>query len=250
MTDAAPTWSPREYAIAFHDTFDLAGEAYRRVCRSAFDAPGFCIIDLGPESSSVAMRQAMVALKRELQSILHARSGRELLYLSAERFDQQQTTKFHLDGAPQESILMLGYEPSDVASEVSLADYSRCAHDLGLMPDDFLAAHNPMFPPGAKLLQPYVTKLDAFSNRSFQIVLINNSHAQYSETNGGWQGVLHTATILNPNESKRRVINSTMIGVFPAGTIEAISEQDQEAFKTTTLVRRKGYDKPHLRDDE
>ena len=61
----------------------------------------------------------MVVIKRELQSIHRKNSGRELLYLTAERFDQQQTTKFHLDGAPAESILMLGYEPTVSLDEAS-----------------------------------------------------------------------------------------------------------------------------------
>ena len=144
---------------------------------------------------------------------------------------------------------MLGYEPTDIVSEVALADYSQCAHDLHITPDEFLAKHNPMFAPGAKLLENYITPLSAFSNKNFQIILINNSLTPLEGSSAGWQGVLHTATIVTPDQSKRRIINSTMLGVFPAGTPEAISEADQLGFMTTTLVRRKGYDKPDLQDD-
>ena len=67
---------------------------------------------------------------------------------------------------------MLGYEPSEVLSELEISDYTKCAADLGLSPTEFLAKHNPMFKAGADLLQPYVTKIPCFDNRSFQIVSI------------------------------------------------------------------------------
>ena len=37
------------------------------------------------------------------------------------------TTKPHRDGAPDESLLMLGYEPSAIASEVTLSDWPQTA---------------------------------------------------------------------------------------------------------------------------
>ncbi len=39
---------------------------------------------------------------------------------------------------------MLGYEPSEVDSKLEISDYTRCAHDLGLSSDEFMAEHNPM----------------------------------------------------------------------------------------------------------
>ena len=64
-----------------------------------------------------------------------------------------------------------------------------------------------------------------------------------------WQGTLHTATVDNPNESKRRIINSTMIVSGPVGSTELISPEEQRDFQQTDVVRRRGYDKPHLQDD-
>lgn len=64
-----------------------------------------------------------------------------------------------------------------------------------------------------------------------------------------WQGTLHTATILTPDESKRRVINSTMIASVPLGTPDSITESQQQEFITTSTVLRRDYDKPHLEDD-
>jgi hypothetical protein len=39
---------------------------------------------------------------------------------------------------------MLGYEPSAVRSHLFLADYSRCAFDLGMEPKKFLTDFNPV----------------------------------------------------------------------------------------------------------
>jgi hypothetical protein len=190
-----------------------------------------------------------VSLKRELQAIHRERTGRDLLYMSCARFDQQVTTKFHRDGGPDESMLMLGYEPSEVSSSLALADYAKCAFRLGITPGEFLERHNPMFAAGMDLLAPYVTPLTSFEHRHSQILLINNSMAPYEEQTPRWQGVLHTAEIIDPCESKRRVINSTMLASEPLGTSEPVTHEQQAEFIRTTLVRRSGYDKPLLADD-
>ena len=61
----------------------------------------------------------MVELKGLLSDLAVQRGRRPFAYLSMARFDQQETTKFHLDGAPAESLLMLGYEPSKIRSRPS-----------------------------------------------------------------------------------------------------------------------------------
>ena len=71
------------------------------------------------------------------------------------RFDQQETTKFHLDGAPEQSMLMLGYEPSRVVSRLFLADYTRAASDLGITPQLFLTEFNPMYRAEIEKLSPH-----------------------------------------------------------------------------------------------
>jgi hypothetical protein len=261
-TAADPFWSSADYclsAIYGIGTRDLSADAaqpifsagvYENVCRTDFDAPGFCLIDLGPDSSSQALREFMLRLKRGLAEVHRARPRRDLVFVSMGRFDQQVTTKLHRDGGPEESLLMLGYEPSEVTAEVALADYSKCAHELGLTPAEFLDQHNPMFGPGEELLRPYTTRVECFSNRSYQILLINNSIAPYSRDGSAWQGVLHTATIHNPAEQLRRVVNSTMLASVPLGEREPVSQAEQDEFLTTNFVRRRGYDKTHLDDDE
>ncbi|MGE3313904.1 MAG: hypothetical protein AB7O26_02225 [Planctomycetaceae bacterium] len=228
----------------------LSAAVYERVCRVNFDAPGFCLIDLGSASTSVALRSFMVALKRNLSAIHLQGASRELSYLSLGRFDQQVTTKLHRDGGPDECFLMLGYEPSEVASEVAISDYARCAHDLGLTPDRLLEQHNPMFGRGEEMLRPYTTCVECFSNQSHQILLVNNSSAPYTSNGSAWQGTLHAAKILNPDDSRRRVVNSTMIASVAAGTPESVPLEEQADFVTTNIVRRRGYQTEHLADDK
>jgi hypothetical protein len=175
--------------------------------------------------------------------------GRDLVYQSLGRFDQQTTTKLHRDGGPDQSLLVLGYEQSEIQSELAIADYAWCAYDMGLSPEVFLTVHNPMFAQGEELLRPYTWKVDGFSNRHAQIVVINNSITPYSPVANAWQGVLHTATIPHPSGDLRRVVNSSMIVPVARGTAGVVTEREVEEFKDTTVVRRKGYDQPDARDD-
>jgi hypothetical protein len=231
------------------DVPTLAADVYQRTCRTDFDAPGFCVLNLGNSLDSVACRKLMVELQRAMAAIHQSVAGDTLIYLSAARFDQQTTTKPHLDGGPEQCFLMLGYEPSEVDAELEIVDYAKCAYDLGLSPKEFMARHNPMYRSGHEILRPYSTRIPCFSRSDFQIVCINNSSAPYSPSEPAWQGTLHTATILTPDESKRRVVNSTMIAPAPPGTPDALTEAEQQEFITTSIVRRRGYDKTHLEDD-
>jgi len=232
------------------DARAIASDVYERTCRTNFDAPGFCLVNVGPALKSVAFRQLMVDIKSEMSAIHSSRTDEALVYLSAARFDQQESTKPHLDGGPDECFLMLGYEPSEVFSELEISDYTKCAFDLNLSPKEFLAKHNPMFKSGRELLEPYVTRIACFSSNDYQIVCINNSSAPFSSDAKTWQGTLHTATILTPDESKRRVINSTMIARVPTGSCDLIDGPSLASFIHTSEVKRRGYDKPHLEDDK
>lgn len=227
----------------------LSEDLYRKVCRTGFDQPGFCSIILHQMIDSVAFRQLMVDLKESLSEIHLRKWGKGLGYLSAARFDQQVTTKLHLDGGPPECFLMLGYEPSSVSSKIDIADYSRCAFDLGLTPEVFMQRHNPMFQSGYDLLRPYLTTIPCFSCAVYQIVCINNSIAPHSATEPKWQGTLHTAEILTPDDSARRIINSTMIAPVEREIPPVVSDQQIQDFIWTTAVHRRGHDKGYLVDD-
>src|SRR6478736_2153469 len=173
------------------DVPSIAAGIYDRTCRTNFESPGFCVVNAGHSTDSVAFRQLMVDLKRAMATIHESKTGSTLVYLSAARFDQQETTKPHLDGGPDECFLMLGYEPSVVDAELEISDYAKCAFDLGLSPKEFLVRHNPMFQAGHELLRPYATRIPCFSRTEYQIICINNSSAPFSHRNAKWQGTLH-----------------------------------------------------------
>jgi len=238
-------WQPVDYRIAFlGESLDrsLVESVHRKVCRIGFDQPGFCLVDLGREVSSAGQRGLMVELMRALAEHERESAGRRLAYQSATRFDQQGTTKLHRDGGPDECFLMLGYEPTPVPSEVALADSALCAVDLGITEQELLERHNPMFFEGEELLRPYTTRLEAFDRTAFQILLVNNS---MTASDGGprspWKGVLHTATILAPDPSASRVINSSLIVSLPEGVPEPFGAAELQEFQTTTSIHRRGY---------
>jgi hypothetical protein len=154
------------------------------------------------------------------------------------RFDQQETTKFHLDGAPSESMLILGYEPSNVRSRMFLADYCRCAFDLGIEPKQFLAEFNPMFRQGEEMLSRYVTELPQPDDGHFRLLLINNSSMPFTEERRNPLGVMHKAEIVNRDESQRRLVNSIMLTV---GKTDEIGADQQMEFVTTEKISKKNY---------
>ncbi len=227
----------------------LAREVYRRTCRTDFSEPGFCLVNLGTALDSHTFRRMMVDLKREMAVIHEAEWGRTLQYLSLGRFDQQTSTKPHLDSGPEECFLMLGYEPSEVPSVLEISDYSKCAFEMELTPQEILTKHNPMFQSGYQMLRPYTMRLPCFSEADFQIVCINNSFAPFSTEKSVWQGTLHNATVIAPDESKRRVINSTLIASAPIGAKEMILKSEEDEFIETTMVRRRDYNTLQKDDD-
>ncbi|MCA9072489.1 MAG: hypothetical protein KDA84_26375 [Planctomycetaceae bacterium] len=208
----------------------LAHVLFQQTCRSDFSSPGFSLLPLGCGGTSRELRELMLRILDELSRICQAERGAELVALSMSRFNQQTSTKPHRDGGPTESLLLLGYEPTSIVSHLAMADYSQCAHDLGLTPAEFLEHHNPMFPQGGELLADYTTDLTEFDPRQFQILLINNSVATFQGEAPRWQGVLHQATIPHPDETAERVVNS--IQLTPAGseTSTPVTVMERERF--------------------
>lgn len=239
------TWTPSDY------TWELGREQaadsewpvgiFSSVARSTFESPGFCLVTFEFETDSRALRQMMWSIRLAFAHTHHQRTGRYVHVNSVGRFDQQQTTKPHRDGAADESILVLGYEPSPIESEIALLDYSACAAEMGITPAEFLDRHNPMFARSAGLLVPWTTRVESFSNLRPQILVINNSMAQPSDSEARWQGVLHTAAVPHPDETQQRVINSMMLISEDANATDAVTESEVRDFLTTAPVLRRGY---------
>jgi hypothetical protein len=234
-------------AEAYHTRLDgiadLAASASRvfaQAFRTSLDAPGFALLAFEQPVGSHELRQAMLDLKLALATLFHDATGKHLVYQSMARFDQQTTTKFHLDGGPATSFLMLGYEATPVASVLSMADYTLAAQRLGITPAAFIDQHNPMYLTGEKMLAGTITQLSAFDAAKDQILVVNNSCLPPGGTNQ--LGVLHQATIPQPDPRQRRVINSTMLFAANSPDDETMSPRQQAEYIATDRVSgTRGY---------
>ena len=213
----------------------IVRRVYAQVFRTAFDAPGFALLSFRKSISSLELRALMWTLKKTLDTLHHQATGKHLVYLSMGRFDSQTTTKFHLDGAPDEAFLMLGYEGSPVRSELEIADYSKAAHDWGITPKQLLADCNPMYADNEKRLLPYAARLSAFDPAHSHILLLNNSSLPYSENGKNLLGVMHQATI-TPDSQARRIINSTMMITASSSDSEPVDAAVQQHFLKTSEI--------------
>lgn len=226
-------------SIADHDRLlDQAETVFDLVWRVDFTQPGFAALEILPDVDSHVLRSWMVDLKRRLSEIGISRSRGSLAYKSMGRFNQQETTKFHLDGAPDQSFLMLGYEPSKIRSRLFLADYTHAAFGFGITPQQFLLDFNPMYKKGEEALGRYVTELPQPSEGCSRILVVNNSSLSFSEARTNTLGVMHKAIIETPDENERRIVNSTMLAV---GENDDISHERQQDFVTTEKISQKVY---------
>jgi hypothetical protein len=214
----------------------LAEACYLRACRFDFTAPGFALLPLQAETPSRTVRHWMTELAGRLDRLHVEWAGRRLAVRSMTRFDQQVTTKPHRDGAADESLLMLGYEPTTVRSRVFMTDFTACARGIHQDPEEFLRTHNPMYARGAELLAPYTTELTAFDPSRPQILLVNNSCRPYDPERHVMQGVLHHAEIPNPDPTARRIINSVVLTPLAIDEPDPLPPQERGRFLETDSI--------------
>ncbi|MBA4064198.1 MAG: hypothetical protein C0501_10880 [Isosphaera sp.] len=194
-------------------------EVFARVWRTALDQPGFAVLRFPRPVTSRELRRAMLDLARAFPvPFAVERLG---------RFDQQVSSKFHRDGAPPASLLLLGYEPTPVRGRLFVADGSRAAAGAGVPLPEFVARFNPMFPAGEAAYRPFVTELE-LPHGEAHVVAINNSLLPFGD--GNPLGVLHQAVIDRPDPAARRVINS--VGLTPAGDHAGKPPAEVERFVT------------------
>lgn len=181
------------------NTSPVALEVYKRVWRKTLEQPGFAIVRFAHSIDSKSLRKTMFAVVEAFpEQFVVERLG---------RFDQQVSSKFHRDGAPLASFLLLGYEPTSIRSRFWIADCSAAAVAEGIELDQFLAKYNPMFATGEKKLDPFIIELDLPHGESF-LLAINNSLLPFDSARGNPLGVLHKVVIGEPDPGIRRVINS------------------------------------------
>jgi hypothetical protein len=231
---------PTDYLLNLASAPDYAAaeKVFDLVWRFDFAAPGFAIIDIAPGMDSHTLRSWTVDLKQRLNGVSVRRGGKPFSFRSMARFDQQVTTTFHLDGAPAESMLILGYEPSRVVSRLFLADFTRAAFDLGITPEKFLQDFNPMYKKGEELLGRYVTELLQPTEGHSRMLVINNSSLPFTAARTNPLGVMHKAIIVTPDEAERRIVNSTML--VTEGNNE-ISAEKQDEFVRTEKISQNNY---------
>lgn len=207
------------------------------VFRTDLGAPGYALLDLGADVTPRDFRAALVGLGEALANEYQRRHGDPLHFHSVSRFDQQSKTRPHRDGGPDASVLILGYEPTEVISRISLFDYSRAAFDRGLTPQEYLDRYNPAFGDNAQLLTAYGVSLTTFTPAHHQILIVNNSQVPYEQRHRGMLGLLHHAVIESPRADRSRWIDSLLMGVVDAGlTAEQLTAFVEEA----TAATRKG----------
>lgn len=204
---------------------DLIHRVFSLTWRHDFSAPGFCVLNAGEHVDTHQLRRAMIDLKNGLSDLHRQHRGVPFCFRSMGRFDQQETTKFHLDGAPERSLLILGYEPSRVVSRLYMADYTRAAFDMGITPKQFLSDYNPMFGKNEERLAGYITEVPAPVAGNSRIIVINNSSLTYSANGDNPLGVMHKAIIVTPTASERRIVNSTMLDL--EGNDLAVEKQNE-----------------------
>jgi hypothetical protein len=214
---------------------ELAPSVYERVFRKDFNQPGFVVVDFGVSITSEMLRDCMVMLKNRLSQLHSAHTGQKLMYHWMGRFDQQATTKFHLDNAADQSFFMLGYEPSKVKSKLYFADYVQFCNSMNLSGEEYFDKYNPMYTEGEAQLKPYTTEVEGFREDTYKIVLMNNSNMKIAD---GTIGVLHKAEIVQKDPDLERVINSTMIYAADMDETESFSEIQQQEFITTPIISK------------
>jgi hypothetical protein len=222
---------PNRFAIGTpSDLRSIAEWAATLVFRTDLSQPGFALLDLGVEYTPRHFRGYLIALVAAFDEVYRERFKRKLVYLSLGRFDQQATTRAHRDGSPDESILVLGYEPTPIISRLSLLDCVRCARDRGMTPREFLDRDNPAFGDNESLLRDYETEVAGFQSERYQILVINNSCAPLEGGRCGMLGVLHKAVVFHPQTGQNRYVNSLTLTTAEREEQAGRSDEEVRAF--------------------
>ncbi len=213
-----------------HFVKDVAESVADRVLRREVSRPGTAVVDLGPSLAPRQFRRLLLDLAAALDACARVRFGRQLRLLTLDRFDQQRTTAAHRDGAPDESLLILGYEPSEVPSRLFILDFTHAALDLGLTGQDFLSRFNPMIARGEDVLGPYAAEVTPFVASHYRIVVLNNSLSGANGARHGMLGVLHQALVPNPRPDKPRIVHSLVLEGVDLDAAPALSDTALQAF--------------------
>lgn len=203
------------------------------VLRQSTEKPGFYYKDLGSDLGSISFRKLMLAVKEQLSELCKNRRGKQINYQWMSRANHRNTSNFHIDTAPEESILILGYEPTTIESKVYLADFTKYLEEKDLEAQDYFRnSVNGNFAPDDEELTPYVSELTPFPKGHYRLVIINNSRSYGQKS----YGVFHRGEVPNNLEQEDRIVNAVMIAVCEMGVEESCSEYMISDFAKTDLV--------------
>jgi hypothetical protein len=110
---------------------DDPADVFRRVWRFTSDLPGWAVLVPSRPVESGELRRAMWDLLEHFSAEAVAVGLPPFAVERLGRFDQQASTRFHRDGGPAASLLLLGYESSPVESRFFVADAWRAAAERG-----------------------------------------------------------------------------------------------------------------------
>ncbi len=196
---------------------------YKSVFRHSTEQAGFYYQDFGTNMNSISFRQKMVELKDGLSKICTIPMQKQLNYQGIGRFNQQHSSRFHRDSAPEHTFLILGYEPTKVQSKVFIADYTKYIenHDQSLA-SFFGGTEDVNTIENDHLIESYVTELTPFPKNHYRLVVLNNSKSFKEKT----FGVFHRGKILKKIENENRILNYMMLKLCDEHQEE---DYDQEA---------------------
>ena len=195
---------------------------YTAVFRDSIEAAGFYFFDFGDSIDSITFRQYMIDLKVALSELSRKRINQSLNYQWIGRFNHQHSSQFHRDNTTDHSILMLGYEPTEVASNVYLADYMRLLENNGRSLLQYFEGDEELnIAPNEEELAPYITKLKPFPKSHYRLVVVNNSKSFEQKS----FGVFHRGEVFEKNDKKARIINSIMLRFCDPNEEEQYDEQ-------------------------
>jgi adenylate kinase family enzyme len=204
---------------------EITQQCIKNVFRTNTNEVGFIHLDFGKNLTPYQFRSIMVDLKNELSKFTVVKYDKKLSFHWLVRFDQQVNTPFHVDNAADQSFLMLGYEPSEIESELQIADYYKYANESSTATKDYLKKFTPIFKDEESELAPYATRVNLVQSDTYTIVLINNSNPKSAPET---LGVFHKAVIVKPDLSKSRIVNSMVLNMLPKGAINDNELNDEE----------------------
>ena len=184
--------SVRRWALAYFD----------EVWRTSPVEKGYCTFAADQEQpTSTELRRAML----DVVFAFNRLSPRPFVVGRVGRFDQQVSTRFHRDGAADVSLLLLGYEPTTVESQLFLHDPFRAAGEGSAF--EYLRRNKPMTKEGDDELMKRAMNVLGPPSRA-HIVVVNNCTVLENPPPGHPLGVLHRGRIPNPDPTASRVVNS------------------------------------------